>query len=104
MMEISYNLINESEAVSANALGQLEVLAHDGHTLGVDGAQVGVLEKRNQICLSSFLEGKHGLALETDLLLELSGDFADQALKGQLADEQVGLNDEGGTLFWNLRI
>ena len=30
--------------LSADTAGQLDVLGHDGDTLGVDGAQVGVLE------------------------------------------------------------
>jgi len=32
-------------AFPADAAGQLDVLGHDGHTLGVDGSQVGVLKK-----------------------------------------------------------
>ena len=31
-------------ALSADTAGELDVLGHDGHTLGMDGAQVGVLE------------------------------------------------------------
>ena len=29
--------------------GQLDVLGHDGDTLGVDGAQVGVFEETDQV-------------------------------------------------------
>ena len=36
--------------------GQLDVLGHDGHTLGVDGAQVGVLEQTDQVGLASLLK------------------------------------------------
>ncbi|CAB1332325.1 unnamed protein product [Coregonus sp. 'balchen'] len=35
-------------ALSTNTAGQLDVLGHDGHPLGVDGAQVGVLEQADQ--------------------------------------------------------
>ena len=31
--------------LAAHAAGQFHVFAHDGHALGVDGAQVGVLEE-----------------------------------------------------------
>jgi hypothetical protein len=70
----------------------------------VDGAEIGVLEQRNQVGLGCLLEGEHGLTLEPHLLLELSGDLTHQTLEGQLADEQVGLNGALITLFWNLRI
>jgi len=41
--------------LSANSSGELDVLGHDGHSLGVDGAQVGVLEETNQVGLTGFL-------------------------------------------------
>jgi hypothetical protein len=34
----------------------LNVLGHDGHTLGVDGAQVGVLEEADQVSLAGLLK------------------------------------------------
>lgn len=78
-----------SEPVSSDAFGQLQILAHDRHSLRVDCAQIGVLEETDHVCFCCFLEGENGLALESDLLLELSGDLADQALEGQLSDEQL---------------
>ena len=36
--------------------GQLDVLGHDGDTLGVDGAQVGVLEQAHQVRLAGLLK------------------------------------------------
>jgi hypothetical protein len=38
-------------ALATDAACQLDVLWHDGHALGVDGAQVGVLEQTHQVCL-----------------------------------------------------
>ena len=87
-----YLIRNHSEAVAPDPLGQLEVLAHDGHSLGMDGAEVGVLEERHQVGLCCLLERQHSLTLEANFLFELGGDLADQSLEGQLADEQVGLN------------
>ncbi|KAL7402236.1 hypothetical protein ABVT39_011767 [Epinephelus coioides] len=46
-------------SLSADATGQLDIFGHDSDSLGVDGAQVGVLKQ------------------------------AHQALEGQLADEQL---------------
>ena len=77
-------------ALATDTAGQLDVLGHDGHTLGVDGAQVGVLEETDHVSLSGLLEGEHGGALETEVVLELSGDLADEALEGKLADEELG--------------
>ena len=47
-------------ALTADATGQLDVLGHDGDTLGVDGAQVGVLEQADQVGLARLLQGQHG--------------------------------------------
>ena len=43
-------------SLSTDTSGQLDVLGHDGHTLGVDGAQVGVLEQTDQVGLTSLLK------------------------------------------------
>ena len=75
--------------LSTDAAGQLDVLGHDGDTLGVDGAQVGVLEQTNQVGLAGLLEGHDGGALEAEVSLEVLGDLTDQALEGQLADEEL---------------
>jgi len=74
--------------LSADTAGELDVLGHDGDTLGVDGAQVGVFEESYEVGLGSFLEGHDGGALETEIGLEVLGDFTDQALEGELADEE----------------
>ena len=64
----------------------MDVLWHDGDSLGVDGAQVGVLEKTNEVSLGGLLKGKNGGSLESKVGLEVLGDFSDQALERQLAD------------------
>jgi len=68
----------------------LYILWHDGDSLGVDGAQVGVLEETDQVGLTGLLEGRHSRALEAEIGLEVLGDFAHQTLKRQLADEELG--------------
>ena len=75
---------------ATDTAGQLDVLGHDGDTLGVDGAQVGVLKETDEVGLAGFLEGHDGGALETQVSLEVLGDLTDQALEGQLADEELG--------------
>merc|ERR1719422_317275 len=46
--------------LSADPPGELDVLGHDGDPLGVDGAQVGVLEEADQVGLGRLLEGTDG--------------------------------------------
>ena len=74
---------------ATDTAGELDVLGHDGHTLGVDGAQVGVLEQTNQVSLAGLLQSHDSRALEAEICLEVLGDFTDQALEGQLADQQL---------------
>jgi hypothetical protein len=56
----------------------------------MDGSQVGVLEQADQVGLSSLLECQDGEGLETQVGLEVLGNLTDQALEGQLAEEQLG--------------
>ncbi|KAG8294578.1 hypothetical protein J6590_100160, partial [Homalodisca vitripennis] len=67
---------------SADAARQLDVLGHDGDSLGVDGAQVGVFEESDQC--------HDGGALETQVGLKVLGDLADETLERQLADQKFG--------------
>lgn len=76
--------------LTANTAGELDVLGHDRDTLGVDGAQVGVLEQTDEISLAGLLQGHDGRALEAQIGLEVLSDFTDETLEGQLADEQLG--------------
>lgn len=49
----------------------------DGDTLGVDGAQVGVLKEGNEVRLDRLLQGTNGGGLEAEVGLEVLGDFTD---------------------------
>ena len=74
--------------LSTDTAGKLDVLGHDGDTLGMDGAQVGVLKETNQVSLRGLLEGHDSRGLETEVSLEILGNFSDKTLEGQLADEK----------------
>ena len=76
-------------SLAADAAGQLDVLGHDGHPLGVDGADVGVLEQPHEIGLAGLLESHHSRALEAKVSLEVLGDLPHQALEGHLAEKQL---------------
>ena len=44
-----------SESLASDPSCELEVLGHDGDSLGVDGAEVGVLEESDKVGFSSLL-------------------------------------------------
>jgi len=77
-------------ALTTEAASQLDVLGLDGNTLGMDGAEVGVFEERDEVSLNGLLERTNGGALEAEVGLEVLCDFTDQALEGELADEKLG--------------
>ena len=77
-------------ALATDAAGKLDVLWHDGDALGVDGAEVCVLKEVDEVCLGGLLEGRDGGGLEAEVGLEVLGNLADEALEGELADEQLG--------------
>lgn len=47
-------------SLTTETAGELDVLGLDGDTLGVDGAQVGVLKERDEISLNGLLESTDG--------------------------------------------
>lgn len=49
----------------------------DGDTLGVDGAQVGILKERDEVRLDGLLEGTDGRRLEAEVGLEILGNLTD---------------------------
>ena len=75
---------------STDAAGQLDILGHDGHSLGVDGAQVGVFEETHQVSLGSFLQGHDSGRLEAQVGLEILSNLTHQTLERQLPDQELG--------------
>ena len=86
----AYFLSSRLGAFTTNAAGQLDVLWHDGDTLGVDGTQVGIFEKTNQVGLGSLLKSHNGRGLETEVSFEVLSNLTYKSLERQLADEQLG--------------
>jgi hypothetical protein len=74
---------------AANSACQLDVLGHDRHTLGVDGAQIRVFEQTDEVGFAGLLKGHDGRTLEAKVGLEVLGNLADEALERQLADQQL---------------
>jgi hypothetical protein len=65
----------------------------------VDGAEVGILEKSDEVSLGSLLEGQDGLGLESNVVLDLAGQVLDDPLEWQLSDEEVSLKLTSIILF-----
>ena len=76
--------------LSADPPGKLDVLGHDGDPLGVDGAEVGVLEEPDEVGLGCLLESHDGGTLESKVGLEVLGDLPHETLEGKLPDEKLG--------------
>ena len=79
-----------SGALTTDSAGKLHVLGHDGDSLGVDGAEVGVLEEANHVSLRGLLESEDGAGLETELVSVLRSDLTDESLEGEFPDEELG--------------
>lgn len=84
-----FMILQFSRSLSTDTAGQLDVLGHDGHTLGMDCAQVGILKQANEVRLSCFLQGSDGSTLETEVRLEVLSNLTHQALEGQLANQEL---------------
>ena len=78
-----------SDLVSPQSLGQSNVFAHNRHSLGVDGRQVGVLEQRHHVRLGRLLQCHDGRRLEPQVILEIAGNLPHQSLERQLPHEQL---------------
>jgi hypothetical protein len=76
-------------ALSTDAAGKLDVLGHDGDSLGVDSSKVGILEKTNKVSLSRLLKSKNSRSLETKISLVILSNLSYQALEGKLADKKL---------------
>ena len=77
-------------SLSTDSAGQLNVLGHNGHALGVDGAQVGVFKQTDKISLACLLKSHHGRTLEAQVGLEVLSDFSHKTLEWKFAYQQLG--------------
>jgi hypothetical protein len=80
MIRPVYSQIDSLVALTTEAAGELDVLGLDGDTLGVDGAEVGILEEGDEVRLDGLLEGTDGGGLEAKIALEVLGNLTDLCL------------------------
>lgn len=76
-------------AVAADTLGEQHVLGKDGDALGVDGAEVGVLEHHDEERLGRLVHCHDGFDCEAHVALELLGNLPHKALEGPLFDQKL---------------
>jgi hypothetical protein len=81
---------NALGALAADPASKLDILWHDRHALGVDRAEVGVLEERREVGLRRLLERHNGVRLEPKVSLEVLGDLADEELERELPNKKLG--------------
>lgn len=67
--------------LATNSSRQLNILRHYRDTFSMDRAQVCVLEQPDQVGFGGLLQRSNGGALETQVCLEILGDFTDQTLE-----------------------
>merc|ERR1719365_175778 len=75
--------------LATNPPSQLDILGHNGHPLGMDGTEVGVLKETHQVGLTGLLKGHHSRALEPQVSLEVLSNLTNKTLERKLADEQL---------------
>ena len=55
----------------------------------MDGAQVGIFEKTDQVSFGGFLESQDSGALESQVTFEFLGDFSNQSLERELSQKEI---------------
>jgi len=87
---VSHHYTRLTEMLNGGRLpSKLHVFRHDGDALGVNGAQVGILEQSNKVSFRSLLEGKYSRALETQVVLDIFSTLSYQTLEWRLANQKV---------------
>lgn len=80
--------------LSSDSSSQLDVLNHNGDSLSMDSAEVGVFEQTNDVSFGGFLEGEDGLGLESDVSDDVGGEVSNNSLEWKLSDQKIGLGDK----------
>lgn len=83
-------LYNELTPFAADTPRKLYVLRRDRHAFCVDCTQVRILEEMDDVCLACFLQRHQGLRGEPHIRHVVLCDFSTEALKRQLATQQLG--------------
>ena len=80
---------NQLSSLTSDSSSELNILGHDGHTLGVNGGKVSVLEKTDEVSFSSLLESQNSAGLESEICLEILRNLPYETLEGKLSDKEL---------------
>jgi len=75
--------------LTTETAGELDILGLDSNSLGVDSAQVGVLEEGDEVGLDRLLKSTNGGGLESEVRLEVLGNLTNETLEWELSDEKL---------------
>ena len=75
--------------LSSDSSSQLHILWHNSDSFSVNSAQVGIFEQSNQVSFRCFLESHYSRGLESEIGLEILGNFTDQSLEGQFSEQKL---------------
>jgi len=81
--------IDRLRSLTTETTSELDILGLDSDTLGVDGAEIGVFEERDEVSLNGLLKSTDGRRLETKITLEVLGNFTNQSLERKLSDQEL---------------
>ena len=77
----------------------------------MDGAEVGVLEERDEVSLNGLLKSTDGGGLEAEIRLEVLSNLTNETLERQLADQKLSgllvttdLTESDGTYWDDVRM
>ena len=73
---------------STNPFCQLHVFWHDGDTLGMDSAEIGIFKETHKISLTRLLQGHHCSTLEAQIRPMNLCNLAHKPLEGMLMNKQ----------------
>ncbi|KAH3666084.1 hypothetical protein OGAPHI_004273 [Ogataea philodendri] len=76
-------------SLTSQSSSELDVLLLDSNSLGVDSAQVSVLEQGDEVSLDRLLQSTDSGRLESQVGLEVLSDFSDQSLERKLSDQEL---------------
>ena len=72
-------------SLSSDFSSKLHISGHDSNSFGMDGTEIGIFEKLNEISFRSFLKCMEGGALESKFLVKGMGDFSYKSLERKLS-------------------
>ncbi|CAG5102432.1 Protein of unknown function [Cotesia congregata] len=85
----NFSQLLKNSTLSANPKSQDHVLGLYSDAFGVDSAKIGISKQTNEISFGSFLKSRKSSRLTSKPSFETPGDFTDEPLERQFADDKL---------------